>query len=208
MGGAITGRGADLLIIDDPHSEQDALSMTAMEGAWEWYTSGPRQRLQPKGAIVLVMTRWSQIDLTQRLLDAQKEPLADQWEVIEFPAIFPDSEKPLWPEFWSLDELLKVKASLPGIKWNAQWMQTPTAEEGSIIKREWWNEWEHESMPAVQYIIQSYDTAFSKKQTADFSAISTWGVFRPSDDAPDSIILLDASKRSLGLSRPQKDSDG
>ena len=111
VGGAITGRGADLLIIDDPHSEQDALSMNAMEGAWEWYTSGPRQRLQPKGAIVLVMTRWSQIDLTQRLLDAQKEPLADQWEVIEFPAIFPDTEKPLWPEFWPIDELLKVKAS-------------------------------------------------------------------------------------------------
>ena len=194
VGGAITGRGADLLIIDDPHSEQDALSMTAMESAWEWYTSGPRQRLQPKGAIVLVMTRWSQIDLTQRLLDAQKEPLADQWEVIEFPAIFPDSNKPLWPEFWSMDELLKVKASLPGIKWNAQWMQTPTAEEGSIIKREWWNEWTHDSLPAVQYIIQSYDTAFSKKQTADFSAISTWGVFRPSEDAPDSIILLDCQK--------------
>ena len=194
VGGAITGRGADLLIIDDPHSEQDALSMTAMEGAWEWYTSGPRQRLQPKGAIVLVMTRWSQIDLTQRLLDQQKEPLADQWEVIEFPAIFPDTEKPLWPEFWSLDELLKVKASLPGIKWNAQWMQTPTAEEGSIIKREWWNEWTHDSLPAVQYIIQSYDTAFSKKQTADFSAISTWGVFRPSEDSPDSIILLDCQK--------------
>ena len=110
VGGAITGRGADLLIIDDPHSEQDALSMTAMEGAWEWYTSGPRQRLQPKGAIVLVMTRWSQIDLTQRLLDQQKEPLADQWEVIEFPAIFPDTEKPLWPEFWSLDELLKSQS--------------------------------------------------------------------------------------------------
>jgi len=194
VGGAITGRGADLLIIDDPHSEQDALSMTAMDNAWEWYTSGPRQRLQPKGAIVLVMTRWSQIDLTQRLLNGQKEPLADQWEVIEFPAIFPDTEKPLWPEFWSLDELLKVKASLPGIKWNAQWMQTPTAEEGSIIKREWWNEWTHDSLPGVQYIIQSYDTAFSKKETADFSAISTWGVFRPSEDAPDSIILLDCQK--------------
>ena len=194
VGGAITGRGADLLIIDDPHSEQDALSMTAMESAWEWYTSGPRQRLQPKGAIVLVMTRWSQIDLTQKLLNAQKEPLADQWEVIEFPAIFPETEKPLWPEFWSQEELLKVKASLPGIKWNAQWMQNPTAEEGSIIKREWWNEWDHESLPNVQYIIQSYDTAFSKKQTADYSAISTWGVFRPSADGPDSIILLDCQK--------------
>jgi predicted phage terminase large subunit-like protein len=80
------------------------------------------------------------------------------------------------------------------MKWNAQWMQTPTAEEGSIIKREWWNEWKHDTLPGVQYIIQSYDTAFSKKQSADFSAISTWGVFRPSDGAPDSIILLDCQK--------------
>jgi predicted phage terminase large subunit-like protein len=194
VGGAITGRGADLLIIDDPHSEQDALSPSAMEACWEWYTSGPRQRLQPKGAIVLVMTRWSSVDLTAKLLDAQKEPLADQWDVVEFPAIFPDTDNPLWPEFWSKEELLSVKASLPGMKWNAQWMQTPTAEEGSIIKREWWNEWEHDTLPGVQYIIQSYDTAFSKKQSADFSAISTWGVFRPSDGAPDSIILLDAQK--------------
>jgi hypothetical protein len=133
VGGAVTGRGADLLIIDDPHSEQDALSPTALESAYEWYTSGPRQRLQPKGAIVIVMTRWSSIDLTAKLLDAQKEPLADQWEVIEFPAIFPDTEKPLWPEYWALDELLKVKASLPGGKWNAQWMQNPTAEEGRLL---------------------------------------------------------------------------
>ena len=155
VGGAITGRGADLLIIDDPHSEQDALSINAMEACWEWYTSGPRQRLQPKGAIVLVMTRWSNIDLTAKLLEGQKEAKADQWEVIEFPAIFPDTENPLWPEFWNIDELQKVKASLPVIKWNAQWMQTPTAEEGSIIKREWWNDWTHEELPAVKYIIQS-----------------------------------------------------
>ena len=194
VGGAITGRGADLLIIDDPHSEQDALSINAMEACWEWYTSGPRQRLQPKGAIVLVMTRWSNIDLTAKLLEGQKEAKADQWEVIEFPAIFPDTENPLWPEFWNIDELQKVKASLPVIKWNAQWMQTPTAEEGSIIKREWWNDWVHEELPAVKYIIQSYDTAFSKKETADFSAISTWGVFKPTEDAPDSIILLDCQR--------------
>jgi predicted phage terminase large subunit-like protein len=80
------------------------------------------------------------------------------------------------------------------MKWNAQWMQNPTAEEGSIIKREWWQPWEYDSLPNVQYIMQSYDTAFSKKESADFSAISTWGVFRPTDDAPDSIILLDCQK--------------
>ena len=108
VGGAVTGRGADLLIIDDPHSEQDALSPNALESAWEWYTSGPRQRLQPGGAIVLVMTRWSSIDLTAKLLESQKEALADQWEMIEFPAIFPETDNPLWPEFWPKDELLKV----------------------------------------------------------------------------------------------------
>ena len=86
-----------------------------------------------------------------------------------------------------MDELQKVKASLPGMKWNAQWMQTPTAEEGSIIKRDWWQRWKHDSLPSVQYIMQSYDTAFSKKETADFSAISTWGVFRPSEDSPDCV---------------------
>lgn len=194
VGGAITGRGADLLIIDDPHSEQDALSPTAMEACWEWYTSGPRQRLQPGGAIILVMTRWSSIDLTAKLLDSQKESSADQWEVVEFPAIFPETNNPLWPEFWSIKELKKVKASLPVQKWNAQWMQTPTSEEGSIVKREWWNAWESEALPPVSYIIQSYDTAFSKKETADYSAISTWGVFRPTPDSPDCIILLDAQK--------------
>jgi len=194
VGGAITGRGADLLIIDDPHSEQDALSPTAMEACWEWYTSGPRQRLQPGGAIILVMTRWSSIDLTAKLLDSQKELSADQWEIVEFPAIFPETNNALWPEFWSMDELEKVKASLPVQKWNAQWMQTPTSEEGSIVKREWWKAWESEVLPPVSYIIQSYDTAFSKKENADYSAISTWGVFRPTPDSPESIILLDAQK--------------
>ena len=204
VGGAITGRGAGLLIIDDPHSEQDSLSKTAMEACYEWYTSGPRQRLQPGGAIVLVMTRWSNTDLTAKLLNAQQELKADQWEVIEFPAVFPETDNPLWPEFWSFDELERVRASLPLIKWNAQWLQTPTAEEGSIIKREWWQDWESENLPAVQYIIQSYDTAFSKKETADYSAISTWGVFRPSEDAPDSIILLDCQRTRLDFPELKK----
>ena len=135
VGGAITGRGADLLIIDDPHSEQDAMSPTAMDGAWEWYTSGPRQRLQPGGTIILVMTRWSTKDLAGRLLKRQSEAHADQWELVEFPAIMPESDEPLWAEFWKKEELLGVKASLPVSKWNAQWMQNPTAESGSIKKR-------------------------------------------------------------------------
>jgi hypothetical protein len=141
VGSAITGRGADLLIIDDPHSEQDALNIDALERAYEWYTSGPRQRLQPGGTIILVMTRWNTKDLTGKLLNAQKEPKSDQWEIIEFPAIMPSGE-PVWPEFWKLDELEGVKASLSLPKWNAQWMQNPTSEEGALIKREWWQKWE------------------------------------------------------------------
>ena len=195
--GAVTGRGADLLIIDDPHSEQDVYSPTAFEKAYEWYTSGPRQRLQPGGRIVLVMTRWSTKDLTAQLVNAgAKEAKADQWEVIEFPAIM-DSGKPVWPEYWSLEDLEAVKASAGIAKWSAQYMQNPTSEEGAIIKREWWKDWEKEDMPALQHVIQSYDTAFMKKETADYSAITTWGVFKENDDSPEQLILLDAMKERL-----------
>ena len=194
VGGAITGRGADLLIIDDPHSEQDALSPGAMEGAYEWYTSGPRQRLQPGGAIVIVMTRWSTIDLTGKLLNRQVEDHADNWEIIELPAIFEDSGNVLWPEFWKKEELESVKASIPVMKWNAQYQQNPTSEEGAIIKREWWNMWTKDEPPACHYVIQSYDTAFSKKESADYSAITTWGVFNPGDGMADAIILLNADR--------------
>ena len=192
VGGSITGRGADLLIIDDPHSEQDALNTNALERTWEWYTSGPRQRLQPGGIIVVVMTRWNTKDLTGKLINAQKEAKADQWEVIEFPAILPN-EKPLWPEYWKLEELEGVKAGLPIGKWNAQYQQNPTAEEGSIIKREWWQLWDKD-LPPLHHVIQSYDTAFLKKETADYSAITTWGVFYPTEDSGPNLILLDVVK--------------
>ena len=194
VGGAIAGRGADLLIIDDPHSEQDAMSLPLLDSCYEWYTSGPRQRLQPGGTIVIVMTRWSTADLTGRLLSRQTENNADQWEVVELPAVFEDSGNVLWPEFWKREELDAVKASIPVSKWNAQYQQNPTSEEGAIIKREWWNLWEKDDPPPCSYIIQSYDTAFSKKETADYSAITTWGVFSPSDGAGEAIILLDAQK--------------
>ena len=182
-----------MLIIDDPHSEQDVNSPNAFEKTYEWYTSGPRQRLQPGGRIILVMTRWSKKDLTEMLLSAQKEEKADQWEIIEFPAIMP-SGKPVWPEYWKLEDLEAVKASAGVNKWNAQYMQNPTSDEGALIKREWWQDWESEELPVLEHVIQSYDTAFLKKQTADYSAITTWGVFRKDEDSPQSIILIDAVK--------------
>jgi predicted phage terminase large subunit-like protein len=194
VGAAMTGRGADLLIIDDPHSEQDALSANAYDTAYEWYTSGPRQRLQPGGTIIIVQTRWSKKDLTGRLLGAQaKDIMADQWDIVEFPAILPSGE-PLWHEFWKKEELLKVKASLSPGKWNAQWQQDPTSDDIAMVKREWWQLWEREDTPRLDYIIQSYDTAYSKKETADYSAITTWGVFEPKENGEQHLILLDAKK--------------
>lgn len=195
IGGAVTGRGADLLVLDDIHSEQDALSPKALDNAWDYYSSGPRQRLQPGGAIVIVMTRWSTKDLTGRLLAAQSDPKADKWEVVEFPAIFPETGNPLWKEFWSIEELESIKASLPVSKWSAQWLQNPTSEEGAILKREWWQKWDKDQIPNMQYVIQSYDTAFSKNETADYSAITTWCVFYPEEalSAP-AILLLDVKK--------------
>ena len=194
VGAAVTGRGADLFVIDDPHSEQDAMSEGAFDNAYEWYTSGPRQRLQPGGSIIIVMTRWGKKDLTGRLIAAQgSDIMSDQWEVVEFPAILP-SDKPLWPEFWEKVALLGIKASLPVQKWNAQWQQTPTSSDSAIIKREWWQAWEKEEIPPVKYILQSYDTAFSKKESADYSAITTWGVFEPEEGGPDNIVLMDAQR--------------
>ena len=194
VGAAITGRGADLLVIDDPHSEQDALSESAFDNAYEWYTSGPRQRLQPGGAIIIVMTRWGKKDLTGRLLAQQGgDVMSDKWDVVEFPAILP-SDNPLWPEFWEKDALLPIKASLPASKWNAQWQQQPTSSESAIIKREWWQMWDKPKIPPFKYILQAYDTAFSKKQTADYSAITTWGVFQPEEGGADHVILMDAQR--------------
>ena len=172
------------------------MSMDALERAYEWYTSGPRQRLQPGGMIVVVMTRWNTKDLTGMLLQHQGEAKGDKWELVEFPAILP-SGKPIWPEYWKIEELEAVKSSISIQKWNAQWMQNPTSEEGAIIKREWWRKWEYDSIPPLEHVIQSYDTAFLKKETADYSAITTWGVFHHSEDSGPQLILLDAVKERL-----------
>ena len=188
-GGAMTGRGGDVIILDDILDEQDALSDTAMENTWEWITSGPRQRLQPGGTMILINTRWKTDDPAGRFIKAQSQLKADQWEVLEFPAILP-SGKPLWPEYWKLEELEKVKFSIGLQKWNAQWQQQPTNDDGAILKREWWRKWEYDEPPPCEYIIQSYDTAYSKKETADYSVISTWGVFTPDADSGPNLILL------------------
>ena len=201
VGGAVTGKGADLLIIDDPHSEQEAKqgNPAVYDAVYEWYTSGPRQRLQPGGAIILVMTRWSKKDLTGQILKNSSKDGTDDWEIIEFPAILP-SGTPLWPGFWKKEELESIKAEIPVAKWEAQYQQNPTSEEGAIVKREYWKIWEGESPPPCQYIIQSWDTAFETSNRADYSACTTWGVFDREDrhgNMVPNIILLDALKQRM-----------
>jgi len=199
VGGTVTGKGADLLIIDDPHSEQEAALAEGNPGifdkTYEWYTSGPRQRLQPNAAIVIVATRWAKRDLVGQILrDAAANDALDEWEVIELPAILP-SGKPIWPEFWPIDELNKIKRDLPNAKWQAQYQQNPISESAAIVKREWWKTWEPETPPRCDFILQSWDTAFEKTQRADYSACTTWGVFYHPDENGThqaNIILLNA----------------
>jgi len=201
VGGALAGRGADLFVIDDPHSEQDVKtnSRLAFDTAWSWFQTGPLQRLMPGGGIIVVMTRWSLLDLTGRLISYQaKNPEAEPWEIVELPAILhqdTDNEKSLWPEQWPLATLKSTKAALDPKYWNAQYMQQPTAENSAIVGRKMWRIWEGEEPPRCEYIIQSWDTAFEVKNNSDYSACTTWGVFynEEESDMPQ-VILLDAFK--------------
>lgn len=230
VGGAIAGRGADLLLVDDPHNEQDIKNgnTDAFDTAYEWFTTGARTRLMPGGRCAVVHTRWGTSDLIGRLSkDMMMNPDADQYDIVEFPALFekeetiaveepedPDdptapmhkvtkivtTQRSLWPEQWSVEALLRTKASMPAHQWSAQYMQSPTSEEGAIVKREWWRWWEGERAPTPDFIVQAWDTAFEKSNRSDYSACTTWGIWYP-EAAPDdnttgraNVMLLDAFK--------------
>lgn len=209
VGSALAGRGADLLLVDDPHNEQDVINgnFEVFEKAYEWFTYGARTRLMPGGRVAIVQTRWHQDDLTGRVTrDMMQNEQADQYEIVEFPAILEVegedgsiTQKPLWPEFFNMDALLRTKASMPTFQWNAQYQQNPTAEEASIIKREWWNEWTKEDPPDCEFIIMTLDAAAETHNRADYTAITAWGVFFNEErEGPGAntynIILLNAIK--------------
>ena len=201
VGGALAGRGADLFVIDDPHSEQDmkANSRLGFDNAWSWFQTGPLQRLMPGGAIIVIMTRWSLLDLTGRLIDYQtKNPDTIPWEIVELPAILDentDHEKSLWPAQWSLEALKNTRSSIDPRYWNAQYMQNPTSDMAALVSRKDWQIWESDDPPPCEYVIQSWDTAFETKQTSDYSACTTWGVFYNNEDKGNpNIIMLDAFK--------------
>ena len=207
IGSALAGRGADLLLVDDPHSEQDVINgnFSVFEKAYEWFTFGARTRLMPGGRVAIVQTRWHMDDLTGRVTnDMVKNEMADQYEIVEFPALL-DAEdadgkpimKPLWPEFFDLAALERTKASMPAFQWNSQYQQKPTAEEASIVKREWWGIWPHDQPPHVEYVIMSLDAAAEKHNRADYTALTTWGVFFNEDENAHHLILLDSIKKRL-----------
>lgn len=194
VGAGLAGFGADLCIIDDPHDEQEAMhgahDPSIFAKAFDWYQTGPRQRLQPGAAVLVIHTRWSKNDLIGRLLQAQNDREgADKWHVIEIPALTGEGES-YWPEYWPTEELIATKNNIPPIRWNAQYMQNPTGEEGAIVKREWWRRWTRSSLPATEFVIQSWDTAHRKTQRSDYSVCTTWGVFRDDDGRPN-VILID-----------------
>ena len=207
IGSALAGRGADLLLVDDPHSEQDVINgnFSVFEKAYEWFTFGARTRLMPGGRVAIVQTRWHMDDLTGRVTnDMIKNEMADQYEIVEFPALL-DAEdadgkpimKPLWPEFFDLAALERTKASMPAFQWNSQYQQKPTAEEASIVKREWWGIWPHDQPPHVEYVIMSLDAAAEKHNRADYTALTTWGVFFNEEENAHHLILLDSIKKRL-----------
>jgi len=208
IGSSIAGRGADLLLVDDPHSEQDVLSgnFEVFERAYEWFTFGARTRLMPGGRVAIVQTRWHLDDLTGRVTrDMAKNDKSDQYEVVEFPAILEVTnkktkkveQKPLWPEFFDMVALERTKASMPVFQWNAQFQQQPTAEEAALIKREWWQSWEWEDPPRCEYIIMTLDAAAETHNRADFTAITVWGVFLNEETNAHNIILLNSIKERL-----------
>ena len=208
VGSALAGRGAHLLLVDDPHSEQDVINgnFIVFEKAYEWFTFGARTRLMPGGSVAIIQTRWHMDDLTGRVVkDMTQNERSDQYEVIEFPAILDIDDKdtgkpvqkPLWPEFFDLEALLRTKASMPVFQWNAQYQQQPTAEEAALVKREWWNEWDIERPPECEYIIMSLDSAAEKHNRADYTALTTWGVFLNEDTSAYNIILLNSIKERM-----------
>ena len=203
VGSALAGRGADLLLVDDPHNEQDIINgnFDVFEKAYEWFTYGARTRLMPGGRVAIIQTRWHQDDLTGRVVrDMVQNDRADQYERVEFPAIFNENsaeERALWPEQYTLEALQRTKASMPVFQWNAQYQQNPTAEEASVVKRDWWNWWKQETPPECEYVIMSLDAAAETHNRADFTALTTWGVFMNEETEAYNIILLNSIKKRL-----------
>ncbi len=226
VGGGVAGKGGNLLIIDDPMSEQDMFSKTVMDAVYEWYGAGFYTRRQPdRNALLLTMTRWNTADLAGRLLaDAVTKPNADQWVPLVIPAILDDESAALLndcrndphithphtyragdsfsPRRWPLSELLRTKHTVSRKAWASLYLQSPVEDGGGILQRDHWKAWNTEkAMPRIEFVLQCYDTAFEEGESNDYSARITWGVFKRESDARLCVLMLERMKERLNFSR-------
>lgn len=187
VGTSITGRGADLLIIDDPvKNAAEAASATLRNKAWQWYTSTAYTRLEPDGRVLVIQTRWHADDLSGRILRESEHP--DEWTVLSLPAIAEQAEHypiagcapftreigdALWPARFSPDRLAAIRQDVGGKVWAALYQQRPTPDGGLIWRREWFRP--YRALPTLARVIQTVDTAFKTGVASDYSVIATWG---------------------------------
>ncbi len=226
VGAGIAGKGFNLGIIDDPLSEQDAYSKTVKDAVYDWYGPGFYTRRMPNdNAIIIINTRWAVDDLTGRLLaQSVVDENADKWEVLSIPAILDEqsaalltriSHEPKYRKYLSgdpiifkagdsfsprrfpLKELMRSKGNMTQKKWSALYQQSPYEDEGGILPRQHWRKWKAEKPPAVDYVMQVYDTAFETDETNDFSARTTWGVFKRPEDGKYAAVLLERLEQRL-----------
>ena len=191
VGGPITGRGAKIAIVDDPvKNSEEANSEVMRDKIWEWYQSTLYTRLTPDGRIIIVMTRWHEDDLVGRLLKKEREEIeegthtGDRWTVINFPAIAEDDDylgrkpgEPLWPEFgFDLQRLTKIKQDVGSYVFNALYQQRPSAAEGAMFRRQWWQYYETDPR-LIQFdeMIQSWDCTFKDSDGSDYVVGQVWG---------------------------------
>lgn len=202
VGGSLTGRGANILLIDDPHkNRQEAESSVMRQNVWDWFASTAYTRLEDNGAVIVIMTRWHEDDLAGRLLKSE-----EHWEYLSLPAIAEIDEpyrkmgEALWPEKYDLADLENIRKAIGSREWISLYQQRPSAAEGEIFKREWWQYFkrnfdkdyrEDDFLPKFDWVYQSWDTAFKKDSENDFSVCTTWGV------AKTGYYLLDVWKRRV-----------
>jgi len=177
-GGAVTGRGADLLLLDDLLKDsEEARSESIRRSTHEWFQHVAYTRLAPGGALVLIQTRWHEDDLPGRLL---REDKGENWQVINMPAVaeaddeFRKAGEALWPERFPLEVLRGIRSAVGGSAWDSLYRLQPSASEGAVFRREWWRFFREQ--PACTRVVQSWDTAFKSGAENDYSVCTTWGV--------------------------------
>lgn len=172
VGTAVTGRGANILIIDDPLKDrEEADSENRREMIWNWYTSTAYTRLMKGGAIILIQTRWHEADLAGKLLEAEAKG-GDKWVKLILPARMSDGQA-LWPDEFDLEALNRIERAIGPRDWSALYQQEPSPEEGTFFQREWFNR--HRGAPPGFNIYMCSDYAVTEGG-GDYTEHAVWGV--------------------------------